>query len=494
MDQNFYNDEFDSFLKQKADEYFMYPTESVWNRVKKNLFWRKNWLSVAGSVLVLSLLFFIPESLFTSIFISPAATDKPLKEGSSSNSFPSNTGTNHFKGVRGKQSASTPHSEADGSTSITEIIRQSADKSGLLERGILYPVRASDILPAHNGNRNTNTTPVIIYQPLAANIEGRETNGTEIEKSHTLKSSTSLRFITEHPIDIASHFTTTSKVAINENNQEATITEADEMPQKDEGMANFLQDMAVIQLTPKKQGRFNLQFYFSPLVSYRTLTDNNNKTYNGQANTPLATKQIDINQYVDHQPSIGVELGSNLLFRATKNVTIKTGFQMNYSRYAIKAYRAGYQKASIALNTFGPVGDTITSFTTIRNFDGYVQQQLQNQYVQISVPIGAELKLLGNKRLQLNIAGTIQPTLLLFNDTYLLSTDYLNYTKEPSLVRKWNVHTSAEVYLSYQLANVRWQVGPQFRYQMLSSYNDRYPIHEYLMEYGIKFGISKTLR
>ena len=102
--------------------------------------------------------------------------------------------------------------------------------------------------------------------------------------------------------------------------------------------------------------------------------------------------------------------------------------------------------------------------------------------------------LINGKKVQLHIAGTLQPTYLLYNDTYLLSTDYINYIKEPSLVRKWNLHTSAEAFISYYVGSMRWQVGPQFRYQTLSSYNDRYPIKEYLIEYGVKFGVSKTLK
>ncbi len=49
-------------------------------------------------------------------------------------------------------------------------------------------------------------------------------------------------------------------------------------------------------------------------------------------------------------------------------------------------------------------------------------------------------------------------------------------------------------FLSYDRGGVKWQVGPQFRYQLLSSYESEYPIREYLMEYGIKIGITKSIR
>jgi hypothetical protein len=37
-------------------------------------------------------------------------------------------------------------------------------------------------------------------------------------------------------------------------------------------------------------------------------------------------------------------------------------------------------------------------------------------------------------------------------------------------------------------------LGPQVRYQVLSSYKDKYPIREYLIDYGFKLGIQKTLK
>jgi hypothetical protein len=37
-------------------------------------------------------------------------------------------------------------------------------------------------------------------------------------------------------------------------------------------------------------------------------------------------------------------------------------------------------------------------------------------------------------------------------------------------------------------------MGPQMRYQLLSSYKEDYPIREHLVDYGFKIGIQKTLK
>src|SRR5690606_34620470 len=106
------------------------------------------------------------------------------------------------------------------------------------------------------------------------------------------------------------------------------------------------------------------------------------------------------------------------------------------------------------------------------NFSGYFAEDLKNQYYQLSVPVGLELRVLGSDKFQFNVAGTIQPTYLLNKNTYLITNDYKNYTREPSLVRKWNVNAGTEAFISYSSGDLKWQVGPQFRYQLLSSYKN----------------------
>jgi hypothetical protein len=145
------------------------------------------------------------------------------------------------------------------------------------------------------------------------------------------------------------------------------------------------------------------------------------------------------------------------------------------------------------LNSF-PIADTVSNYTSIRNFEGYYPEQLQNQYFQLSMPLGAELKLLGNKRLQFSIAGSIQPTYLISSNSYLLSSDFKNYVQNPDLARKFNVHTNFEAFVSYKMGGLKWQLGPQFRYQLLSSYTNEYAIREYLTEFGFKLGVSKTIK
>jgi hypothetical protein len=132
--------------------------------------------------------------------------------------------------------------------------------------------------------------------------------------------------------------------------------------------------------------------------------------------------------------------------------------------------------------------------TNSGSYPGKTTQTITNNFYQLAAPIGFELRILGNEQLQFNIAATIQPSYLLNTDSYMLSADYSTYTKQPTEYRRWNLSGEVEAFLSYQTGPLRWQIGPEFRYQMLSTYIANYPINENVKGYGLKIGITKALR
>jgi hypothetical protein len=69
-----------------------------------------------------------------------------------------------------------------------------------------------------------------------------------------------------------------------------------------------------------------------------------------------------------------------------------------------------------------------------------------------------------------------------------------NYINDPSMLRRLNINSSIETFLSYRMKNgATLNAGPQFRYQLLSTYNKRYVYDEKLYNIGFKIGISKNL-
>jgi hypothetical protein len=102
---------------------------------------------------------------------------------------------------------------------------------------------------------------------------------------------------------------------------------------------------------------------------------------------------------------------------------------------------------------YGYTPNAITTYTNVQNFGGNSTQTLQNEYFDLSAPVGLEVKILGNEKLQISVAATLEPTYLLNRNSYLLATDYSNYIKDPTLFRRWktsdlNNRTAIDVLVS----------------------------------------------
>ena len=118
---------------------------------------------------------------------------------------------------------------------------------------------------------------------------------------------------------------------------------------------NWLQEnasYALVKMT--KKSRFQLQEYLSPTASFRTLSGggNYNIPKSNVLNVPIALTHLgNPNDYVDHKPAAGFEVGASMVYRLTRNISLKTGLQFNYSRYTIEAYSSyNAQLATITLN------------------------------------------------------------------------------------------------------------------------------------------------
>ena len=244
-----------------------------------------------------------------------------------------------------------------------------------------------------------------------------------------------------------------------------------------------------------KRKRLTWQVYFLPTISYRKLVENKPfiaTTQQIAGSSPLnyVVATDDVNKVVTHKPDIGLELGFNVGYPIGKNVKLTTGLQLNISKYDIKAYQYQPEQARIALANNNGSASVSTVETNYRNFESFTKADwLSNFYISASLPVGLEVNVTNPRKTYLGIGGTIQPTYILGDRAYLLSTDFKNYAKIPSLTRGWNVSTSFEVFAGYTTGKIKWKVGPQIRYQLLSSFEKKYPVKEHLMDFGLKVGI-----
>lgn len=129
-----------------------------------------------------------------------------------------------------------------------------------------------------------------------------------------------------------------------------------------------------------------------------------------------------------------------------------------------------------------------SSIANVQN--GEKVNKLQNNSLQVSIPIGADLRLAGNGKWQWFAGATLQPTYVMSGNAYLLSADMKNYVFDASFVRKWNLNAGFETFVSYKLNQaIQINAGPQLRYQFRSSFSDRYTFDDRFYNIGIKLGI-----
>jgi hypothetical protein len=280
----------------------------------------------------------------------------------------------------------------------------------------------------------------------------------------------------------------------------ATRASATAIAESDDAQrANWLHDYAMnlLETTPKS-GRTYLELSLSPTVSYRSMGGSDvgaDKLY------PLGVNGIPPggpNSYIDHRPGFGFDASGSILYRLTRNLSVKGGLQFNFTRFPIKAYEDNGSSAAAGTTTlqspYGIMMDSISATGMPMARSGKQNSiTVDNDYYQLSAPVGFELRVLGNEQLQFNLAATFAPTYLLNSSSYMLSSGYTKYDKRPEMYRKLNFYAGAEAFLSYRVGNIRWQIGPEFRYQLLSSYTSQAGISEYLKSYGLKIGITKSI-
>jgi hypothetical protein len=483
MERNFYTDEFEELIRQKTGQYKMYPSDKVWKGIYSSLHTKRRRFVTGMAILIGGFLIIAGKEL-----LAPSKAIDSLRKMTIAD-LPKNTEPSDLD---------LSFSSLKKGSLLQQLSRSSSARIQNKESQI-KDQQANSFLALTDPQSNQEALLPPGFPGEFADKNGTNSEGGGIATSANQRlSANSNHPAVENPrADLAISISEHSPIlhSVSPTGSEKILKNESDAEREDKKQINWLHEYAVQQLIPLRQHRMNWQVYFSPTVNYRTLSGPDYSPIKPAIpNVPVALIHFgNINNFVDHSPAIGYELGTSLVYRVTRNISFKAGLQFNYSRYYIRAYASNRQPAAITLNSYyGYITDSLTS--TIGNFGGKSREDLQNKYYEISAPIGMELRVIGNGRLQLNIAGTLQPSYLLNTNSYLLTNDYTKYIKEPSLFRRWNLNGGLEAFLSYQAAGIRWQIGPEFRYQMYSTYKNTYPVKENLMEYGIKIGLSKIIR
>lgn len=455
MESNFDNRDFEQFVKQNADQYRMFPSEKVWKGIYSTIHTRRRWYGIGLIFLLLTI------AAVTWVMLNPSDKNQAVSTKSTI--------------------VSQPHDN------IISVQKQEVSLAP-----IVLPANSLPFVPGVNNwqkidagieNKEVTTNLVLRDEPAIEKLAvGKETgslkvimpSNKEVAFANTLYN-INAGTITDDNLDF--YLDKSKKVIEIEN----TITERNDIYP--------LSIESVINSFTANRKKWLWQIYFAPTISYRKLIENKSSINLSQSSPFNYAAVYDINSVVTHKPDIGFELGFSTSYPLSKNLRITSGLQFNVSKYDIRAYNYPAEFVTLALNNGSGSTSSVSTVTNYRNFDGYKTNWLHNLYLSTSLPVGLELKLSGDTKNYIGIGGTIQPTYILGDRAYLISTDYKNYVEIPQLIRRWNVSTSFEAFAGYSTGKINWKIGPQVRYQLLSSFQKKYPVKEHLFDFGLKVGI-----
>jgi cytoskeletal protein RodZ len=450
-----YEDEFEKQLKEKSDQFKMYPSDKIWNEVYSNLHTRRRRFIAGMTVLIGGILVLAGSQLI----------------------FPS-------KNVSSK-SISAKINEPVKTTAGGETHKFTADN---------FTASQSDRTnnPPASSSGLTEDEPFILGKSLSSesqtiSTETRPSQGAAIQTSSRIK-----------PMQ-AAVVTVSAKSPASPDMQELTSYEPESV---NNARVNPLSpelspEKSVTQLSHIRNDRFSWEIYIAPTVNTHYLYGLNYQTMSQSVqSTPIRVGYFtNVNGLVDNTPLLGYDVGGNILYRITRNISLKAGLAFSFSRYYIKTYNSNSPQASSTLNSYlGYIADSLLNYNSGGSGINKNPQHYQNRYYQLSLPVGFEMKVAGKGKIQLHLGATIQPSYLLNTDSYVLSEDYNSYIKDPQAFRRWNLNVGGEAYISYAVGKIRWELGPQVKYQLFSTYKNSSPLQENMLNYGIRIGISKTIR
>lgn len=482
MENKEYQDEFELFLNEETKQHRMYPSDHIWKNIRTELHGYRAW----------------PALTFISLFIITALTISTLLNNHPDQFISPNQASNTQMASQAKQSANgTASGNYFQQIAADQITANTFAGSDLQEASFIQS--ETDIAVLRKPMAKINPVIALNRETNAVSSKNRSSRQTVAASPIAMNISSTLPAIAEVvptsldlPLENEGGSFNTQKLFIQQTESHAATDK-------------FLSDFHFTSNTPVRQrnSKFGYQLYITPSTSYRRLSDEVVKdviqpaSAAQQAAAPSSVNYSaslqDVNNVVRHRPAIGWEVGFGLLYNISDRFKFKTGIQLNIRQYYIETFQSTYDLASLSLVNYRGI-ETINFYSSYNNNTGFRKAQLENKVYQVSVPIGIQWDIIRGKYFGINTEASVQPTFTLNNSTYLLSTDYKHYTTGGDFIRKWNINTSLGINLTYSTGFTTWQLGPQVRYQHLPTFSNLYPVKEYLMDYGIRLGVTRQIR
>ena len=516
MERRFSMNDFEQSLKEHADDFKMIPSKRVWHGIYNDLHPGRRWPSIAVSLLLISTLIIVGHlnNRSGSQIVGQKSTTSVHAEGGS-NQLPTNTLTQD-NNTTASQTNLTQNSTTSSFNSQSEenVFRQSETvktNSQTIREGSLVNVqRPTTLQNAAFSPYSTATSQlhgIALLSPL--NKSDLQTFNPEEQYNSGLPNPfpdlQNAAAISDY--NFASVNSAKEKIGVQPDRPAVNIPSNNTYAEKElvnkSVLANSTIDKknletsqqvsgknGVAKLHKKRNSRINWVYFIAPEL--------NSVSFRGEPIRPMPSTNspaVAINQKdyrLFDNSAFGFEFGAQLNYSVRKKFQFTSGLQLNYSGYKITSNEVHPTYSTLILR------DQQTGIVYAKNYlthygDGTGQAIviIRNYSLQASLPVGLQYQFAGNNKVQFSAGANIAPSLIVKSNAYLLSSDGSNYIKDPTLLRKWNMSSNFNVAVTFTSKKLKWQVGPDVRYQWLSTYKKDYTVQEHLIDYGLRIGISR---
>jgi len=516
MEREFYTDEFEQLIKEKSDQFRMYPSKRVWHSIYNNLHPSRRWPSFAISVLFFTSLVSIgylntSDNSRNFKFAGGKSSSTVIADNSiAKNENPpvSNKNTTAATTNNNTNSYSVPMSETSNDADLSSNNPdQARNISGISEKNNL--VRSTSAKNKANHIHQPVDDQVKSNQLFADMAVTNKSNKLKATKPATARENSSKEDTDETDAVLNK---ADSKISISGGSPESqavvsdqqkpavenenkivpkilSVTESKTDAQEEKSwIENYAQQNKPAR--SKWKDRLDFELYATPAVNYRKLT-----TESKGSAAPFAMTG-DINKAISQKPGLGIETGLGLSYAFAKNLRLKAGVQFNYTNYNINADQTNHPIQTSILLTDPVTGYSypaarVSSIANTYDNNALQPVTLHNRTYQVSVPIGLAYKLSSNKNVEWFAGATVQPSYIFGGKAHLISSDLKNYISDPSTIRTWNLNIGLETYMNYKFGTYSLRVGPQVRYQVYSTYRKDVALIEKPYAVGLKIGLVK---
>ena len=483
MEESNYRNEFELFLKESADEFKMVPSRKVWYSLYNNLHPDRKWPSMAVCLLILTAVLYL--GIANNNSLSNAA--KKISSENFSNRL-------NEKNIDNK----ITFSSKDYINSTNKKQHKFSLTSNFTNN------------PALTENAVSNNTEVEIIPEVTTNLSVLNTD----ENIITVKTTNSLNFADvkndaaysyQKKAGVARDFIIDDKnentiiensdvsIAANTKIISAKLSENETLLQKNNLLnieKSWKEDYAFRNKPAINKFKQNSTFfyYIAPSFGYRTFSKPAENINAASTSSFTAATTNNNATVLFDKPALNLEAGAMLQYSISKKLRLKGGVQANYNNYISSVTALGHpSQTSLTLNN-NSNNIRSSNYSTKAGND-----RINKTTMQITLPLGADFKIASNGKLNWYAGGSIQPTYIIGGNAFVLSSDEKYYISENALLRKMNLNTSIETFISFKSSNgVILNVGPQFRYQLLSTYKKEYGYSEKAYNLGVKVGITTT--